>query len=97
MMITIISEAFTIADMRADWADDESLTGAQVSACADAEYAYLVNEVGDKMRGWSFEGRGAFTGPARLDAISLIGELKIAAVDWVIEHLEEIKAEADES
>lgn len=92
-MITISSPDFTIESMRAEWADDETLTAAQVNACADAEYAYYVITVSDKMRGWSYNVGGSFTGPARNDAIEIIGSLKVEAVDYVVEHLDEIKTE----
>lgn len=94
-IITITSPDYTIESFRAEWADDASLTPAQVDACADAEYAWLVLSTRDRMRGWSFTG-GAFTGPAQADAITIIGELLIAATDHVLANFEEIIAEADD-
>lgn len=92
-IIEIKSTEWTIEGFRALWADDATLTPAQVDACADAQYAYLVLSVRDHMRGWNFGPEG-FTGPARADAISEIMNIVTKAVDYVIAHLAEIKAEA---
>jgi hypothetical protein len=90
--ITITSTDYTIEAMRADWADDPELTHAEIMACADAEYAYLINNTGQVMRGWAYTGAG-FSGPVRADVIQQIGALQMAAADYVLSVLREIKAE----
>jgi len=91
-IISINSPDWTIEAMRADWADDTSLTAAEVNACADAEYAYLINHTHESLRGWSYDGTG-FTGSARNDALQLIGQLRSEAIDYVLSNLDEIRAE----
>jgi hypothetical protein len=91
-LITITNEAWTIATMRADWADDDSLTGAQVAMCADLEYAWLINNTGDRLRGWSYT-NGSFTGPIRRDAVTEILGLIGEAVDYVLSAMIEIMTE----
>jgi hypothetical protein len=92
-IISIQSAEWTHAEFQADWADDET-TADIAAACADAEYAYLINQAGTVLSGWQYDGlRGAFTGSARADAITLIGELICAAVDYVLEHVDEIRAD----
>lgn len=93
MMITISSPEFTIEGMRANWADDPSLSAAEIAACANAEYAWYVINVGERMRGWSFGVGGTFTGPARNDAVMEILDLRSDAADYVVERLYEIKAD----
>ena len=93
-IITISSPEYMIESMRADWADDPDLSPAMVNACADEEYAYLVNHAHEMLRGWTYTGTG-FTGPARNDALQLIGELRSAAIDHVLSNLGEIREELD--
>lgn len=95
-MITITSTDYTIENMRADWADGADYTAAQVMALADAEYAYLINHTHDVLRGWSYTGDG-FVGPARIDAIALIGQLMVDAADHVIASMDEIFSEITNS
>lgn len=92
MFINITGEEFTIEYMRSDWADDTSMSPAEINAAADLEYAWLTNNTHEKMRGWSYTGTG-FSGPARPDAVSLIFDLQVEATDYVIEHLDELRAE----
>lgn len=87
-MITVSGDIFTIDSMRADWADD-AYTAAQVTALADAQYAYLINHTYDVLRGWSYTGDG-FTGPARSDAVALIMQLMTDSGDYVAANLFDI-------
>lgn len=91
-IITISSLEYTIDSMRADWADDATLSPAEINAHADAEYAYLINHTHEVLRGWSYDGTG-FTGSARNDALQLIGQLRSAAADHVVGMSDEIRAE----
>lgn len=90
--ITIVSAEWTHAELRKGWADDATLTPAQLDACADAEYAHLVNSAGEIGAGWTYA-NGVFSGPAKGDAISKIMELLTSASDYVLSVLDEIKAE----
>ena len=95
-LIRITGEQFTIESFRAGWADDEKLTAAQVSACADAEYAWLVNYTGEHLRGWSYDGDG-FTGPWRdNDILDKIAQLSTLATDYVLANFADIVALDDE-
>lgn len=91
-MIEINSTEWTIEYFKGEWAEDETLTPAQVSECADAQYAYLVNEAGAAIRGWTYTGAG-FAGPLRdTDVLTAIMALLGASVDYVVSVLDEIKA-----
>jgi hypothetical protein len=95
-LITIKSAEWSMDEMRKVWAgEDETLTPAQVDACADTEYAHLVTSAGEIGSGWTYSD-GAFTGPATADAINKIMELLVAASDYVLSVLDEIKAETPE-
>jgi hypothetical protein len=91
-LITITSQDYTIEAMRIEYAEDPSLSNAEITALADAEYAYLINHTGEALRGWSYTGAG-FTGPSRSDAIMGIMELMVAAVDHALGALVLIRLE----
>lgn len=92
-MIEIKSVEWTIEGFKGEWADDWTLTPAQVSACADTQHAFLVNETSAMIRGWSYTGAG-FAGPLRNnDVIGKIMTLLGASIDFVVDNLDEIKAE----
>jgi hypothetical protein len=96
MMIEITSPEWTIEEMAAGWADDETLAAEQITDCADTEAAWLVNHTGEYLPGWGFA-HGTFSGPARSDAITEIMSLFVLASDYVIEHMDEICGEDDEA
>lgn len=91
-MITISSPEWTNEAFRTEWAEDGTLSHEEIAACADAQYAYLINHTGEAMRGWSYTGKG-FTGPVRNDAIEIINNMIVNAVDYVVEGLAEICAD----
>jgi hypothetical protein len=93
-LITITNEAWTIEAMRANWADDDTLTAPQVALCANLQHAWMVNSTGDRLRGWSYNGRG-FTGPIYRDAVTDILSLIVEAVDYVVSAVAETTAEGD--
>ena len=80
------------------WADDESLTAEQIEDCADSELAFIINNLPSYLPGWSYDGRsGTFTGTFRRNGVDVMGQIMqiiCDAVDHVVEHLDEIKAEA---
>lgn len=90
--ITISSPEFTHAEFVTDWLNGGELTDAQAADAADAQYAYLVNNVGTKLPGWTYGPQG-FTGALRADALTEILNLISDAVDSVVLALDEIKAE----
>jgi len=91
-VITITSPDWNIQAMADGWADDDTLTAAQARDCADAEYAWLINNTSARLRGWAFTGTG-FSGPINKDAVTEILNLISDAVDYVLTMLDEIKAE----
>jgi len=89
MRIEIKSTEWEIEEMTKSYMEDASITAAQARACADTEYAWLINNTGTKMSGWSFTG-GVFSGQIRNDALSQIMSLLVEASDYVLEHLDEV-------
>jgi len=93
--MTIEDEDWTVLGFIGGWADDPTTTAQEAQLSADSQIAYLLNHTREIMPGWSFA-RGAFSGPNRKNAVDEIHSLLIASVDYVIERLDEIKAEAAE-
>jgi len=93
--MTLTDTDWTEAEMAAGWADDG--TAAEVAAlCAESEIAYLVNNTHKTMPGWTFS-KGTFSGPSRKNAADDALGMIVEAVDYVVEHLDEIAAEVSEA
>jgi hypothetical protein len=98
--IEIKSTEWMIEAMREAWAEqgagDEALTSAEISAAADAQYAWLINHTETQLPGWRFTG-GTFVGPIVADAPMRILNLISESADYVLGVMDEIKAEAREA
>lgn len=101
MQMTITDPEWTIKAMQETWAEDE--TPEVAIDAANSQYAWLILNTRARLaerdlRGWSFTD-GGFTGPA--SSWSNIPEMLTAlisdSVDYVIEHLDEIRKDAANS
>lgn len=93
--MTLTNADWSRADMVSVWADDETLTDEQIADCADSQIAYIINNLHLSLPGWSYDaGAGLFTGTTRYDSDphALILDLMVDAADYVVEHLDEIRA-----
>lgn len=89
--ITISSPDWTTKEITADFAEGDSAEVA--TEAADVVMAYLILHTHEVLPGWSYTGNGSFTGEIRLDAVDKLTSLMMAAEDFVIERLDEIRAE----
>lgn len=88
--MTITYEEATMAEQIEAWSEQE--TPEVAGNCADSHEAYLIlNQVAP---GWRYEGNGTWAGEARKDIVSDIMTIMVEAADYVIEHLDEIRADA---
>lgn len=88
---------WTRADMALAWADDESLTAEQISDCTDSEIAFIINNLPEYLPGWSYDAKsGTYSGKYRpeVDFVGQVLSIICDAVDYVVDHLDEIKTEA---
>lgn len=98
--MTITDKDWTIEEMAEAWADDNTLTPEQCRTAADTEAAWIINNISKEMPGWSYDATtGTFSGPAAVggqiaNPVGTILGLICEAVDFTIEHLDEIRAEA---
>lgn len=93
IQITINSPEWTTAELTAGFAEGETPEiGAEA---ADAMVAWLVLHTHETLPGWAFTAAG-FTGTARADAVEKILSLISDATDYVIEHMDEIRADVAE-
>lgn len=91
--MTIADTDWTTEEQAKCWADDDTLTPEQCQRAADTAEAWLILHLHEQMRGWNYDGNGVFTGPA--DTEKAYGGLLAAwtdAIDYTIEHLDEIRA-----
>jgi hypothetical protein len=94
--MTISDHDWTRDQIVRGWLDEETPEVAQDAA--DSEIAYIILNIHRVVGvGWTYSGDGQFGGPylgAGFDAVDRILTLICAAVDYTIEHLDEIRAEA---
>lgn len=91
--MTITIKDATYDESLAAWMDggEPRETG---QGCADLQEAWLVNETHTHIRGWRYVGNGTWTGEARGTIVDELLALHTEAIDYVVEHLDEIRAEA---
>jgi hypothetical protein len=89
MEMTITYKEATRDETIASWMEEETREVAEI--CADTQEAFFINTA---IRNWRYEGNGTWAGKAHKDIVSDIMAIMVDAADYVVEHLDEIRAEA---